>query len=319
MEIRQIQVSDFKQAGMNSKDNFFGSVAWLEIQGKGCQSYGMFKGTEMVASFHLYHYTRLGKHFLINPPMSPHCGFQARLSGEKMYSRQSEMKRLLTAMAQFLKTEYKSAFFDFSFPPEVIDVQPFQWKGFHALPRYTYLLHLDRTEEELLKQMSTERRKNIRNALEAGYEVSANSNQDAVVSLVGLTLKKAGAPFNPDLLRSLLDIGDDEVYSLVISKNGKPLSAVVTVHDAHRAYYIAGGHSADNGDALAGTLALWMAIHEAQMCGCKQFDFLGSSVPAIEKYFRAFGAELTPCFGIQTGGGIVGWLQKQKRKIKSVR
>jgi hypothetical protein len=319
MEIRYIQPEEYRQQGIFAADNFFGSPTWMDAQGKGCKSFAIFKGGDMVAAFHLYHYSRLGKQFLINPPMAPHCGFMAKLAGEKIYSRQSEIKRMLTAMAHFLKTEYKGAFFDFSFPPEVVDVQPFQWKGFHTAPRYTYLLPLQSTEEQLLKQMSTERRKNIKNALAVGYEISTAAHQVAVAALVEQSLKKAGAPFKHELLNQLLTDTENEVFSVLVSKDGIPLATAVTVHDTRRAYYIAGGHSAEGGDTLAGTLSLWTCIEEAQLWGCREFDFLGSSVPAIEKYFRGFGGKLSPYFGIQSGPGLVGWLQKQKHKIKAAR
>ena len=40
------------------------------------------------------------------------------------------------------------------------------------------------------------------------------------------------------------------------------------------------------------------AIQAAQERGLKTFDFEGSSIPPIERFFRGFGGQLTPYFSI---------------------
>ena len=43
---------------------------------------------------------------------------------------------------------------------------------------------------------------------------------------------------------------------------------------------------------------MWEAIKFAKKLGIKYFDFEGSMVPQIERYFRGFGGKLTPYYRI---------------------
>ena len=47
-----------------------------------------------------------------------------------------------------------------------------------------------------------------------------------------------------------------------------------------------------------GPLAMWVAILKAKEMGLQVFDFEGSIVPPIERYFRGFGGKLTPIFSV---------------------
>jgi hypothetical protein len=44
---------------------------------------------------------------------------------------------------------------------------------------------------------------------------------------------------------------------------------------------------------------MWSAIKVAKSKGVKTFDFEGSMIPGVEKFFRGFGGELTTYFAIQ--------------------
>lgn len=316
MEIKPLSALFIALDPYFDRNNYFGTDAWCAAQGEGCMRYAILNKGQVVGTFCLYQYTRLGKQFVINPPMSPHCGLRLRVKGEKVYSRQSEIKRMVAAMANFLKQEFKGAFIDIALPYELSDVQPFQWKGFYSSPKYGYLLNLNRSEEELLRDMSTERRKNIKDGLSGGYELRLDPGAGEVVDMVTHTLKRAGASPHAELLRALIDSTHEETFAAMVSKDGVPLATAVCAHDERHAYYLAGGHNSGANDARAGSLALWHIICEAQHMGCVTFDFMGSSVPAIEKYFRGFGAKLEHGFRIHNDPGLIGWLQKQKRKYK---
>jgi hypothetical protein len=86
-------------------------------------------------------------------------------------------------------------------------------------------------------------------------------------------------------------------YCFLSSTNGHPVAGVYIVHDAHTAYYLMGGYS-KNAHHGAGALAMWHAILKAKEMGLEVFDFEGSIIPAIERYFRGFGGKLTPIFSI---------------------
>jgi hypothetical protein len=94
---------------------------------------------------------------------------------------------------------------------------------------------------------------------------------------------------------------------LARSKEGEPLGAVWIAWDEKRAYYLLGGydHSAKSNNAVA--LAMWRAIQfTATDLKLPEFDFEGSAIPAVERFFRKFGGTLTPyhCIRYQRPSGV---------------
>ena len=50
----------------------------------------------------------------------------------------------------------------------------------------------------------------------------------------------------------------------------------------------------------------------------KVFDFEGSMIPQIEKYFRGFGGELTPYFVLQKNNWMGSTMLKLRKLIKNL-
>ena len=87
---------------------------------------------------------------------------------------------------------------------------------------------------------------------------------------------------------------------LARSKEGEPLGGVWIAWDDKRAYYLLGGfdHSAKSNNAVA--LAMWRAIQfTATNLKLPEFDFEGSMIPAVERFFRKFGGTIIPNYTIR--------------------
>jgi hypothetical protein len=316
MEIREIKSTDEIGLTLSTNLNLFAQNYWTSIFDQEVLLYGIFKGAELLALFHTFQYSKFGKAFLISTPMAPNCGFQLLRSAEGKYASQTETKRILRTMAEFLAEKAKNTYVDIALPVGITDVQPFIWNELSVTPKYTYLLDCTLHESALLANMSTERRKNIRDAAKAGYEIQINQNPDAAIALVNDTLRRAGeTPKETELKRILHPENNPWRFWVLISRGGEPLATAIVGYDTHRAYYLAGGHNHAAGDSLAGTWALWNGIIETGKRSVPSFDFLGSSVPSIEQYFRGFGGTLTPYFRIGGGQGFTGFLKSLKKKL----
>ena len=90
----------------------------------------------------------------------------------------------------------------------------------------------------------------------------------------------------------------DNSYTFVVRSQGIPIAGAFVIHDARTAYYLLGGYHSESKHHGAGTLALFDAIRHARGLGLKTFDFEGSMIPAIERYFRGFGGKLTPYYRV---------------------
>ena len=110
---------------------------------------GVFVKGNLIGTLLLFKYSKLGKEFLIHPPLAPHCGLAVELTAEKRSTRQGQVKRILSALAAYLKDHHKKSYIDFCLPAESNDAQPFQWLKFEVSPKHSYRLELKKSEEEL--------------------------------------------------------------------------------------------------------------------------------------------------------------------------
>jgi hypothetical protein len=85
------------------------------------------------------------------------------------------------------------------------------------------------------------------------------------------------------------------------------------VWQEHSASYIAGGGDPQLRDSGAHSLVLWEVIkHVSQFTDT--FDFEGSMIPGVERFFSGFGAKQTPYFTIAKGK--LSLVSRIKIKIK---
>jgi hypothetical protein len=316
MIVRRISADDRNYLRLAEDASLFAMPSWVRAQGDGGALFGVFKGDQIRAVFLLYTYTRLGTTFFIDPLFAPHCGLHMAIESEKRYGAQTDEKRIVRAIAEHFSTAHKRDVVEFSLPQKIKDVQPFLENGFSASPKYTFVLDLSFNDEHLLSQMSPERRKNIRQGMKEDFELTWNSDPEVVLQLIGDTLTRAGVVWNKSTLERLLHPDNGATYHVVLRQNGIPMAAALAGFDKKTAYYLGGGHKHEIENIYAGTFALWQLIIEARRRGLTEFNFLGSSIPSIEQYFRGFGAELTPYFTVKAGPVWMRLLRRLKRTIR---
>jgi len=123
---------------------------------------------------------------------------------------------------------------------------------------------------------------------------------NVIENLVKSTFMRQNKKVNNYYLKKILYefTNQENSFSFVALKDGIPLSAALCVYDKNTAYYLLGGYDYENKHHGAGALVIWESIKYAKSIGLKEFDFEGSMVPQIERYFRGFGGRLTPYFRV---------------------
>ena len=79
--------------------------------------------------------------------------------------------------------------------------------------------------------------------------------------------------------------------------SGRRHAGIYLVWDAKSAYYLMGGGDPNLRNSGATSLCMWEAIKFAATV-TDQFDFEGSMIEPVERFFRAFGAVQTPYFSV---------------------
>lgn len=136
--------------------------------------------------------------------------------------------------------------------------------------------------------MSVVKRNDINKALRDGLIAKHYDNLEIVKSLVLKTFLRQNKKTNQYYLNKVLFefANKDNSFSFVSFQNNKPIAVVFCVYDKSTAYYLLGGYDSKNSHHGAGALAMREAIKFAKKLGIKYFDFEGSMLPQIERYFR---------------------------------
>lgn len=88
-----------------------------------------------------------------------------------------------------------------------------------------------------------------------------------------------------------------EIALVAEGPDGKLHAGAYIVRSGNTAYYLMGGGDPELRNSGATSLVLWEAIRR-QPETIKVFDFEGSMIEPIERFFRAFGAVQTPYFHV---------------------
>ncbi|MCK5179069.1 MAG: GNAT family N-acetyltransferase, partial [Candidatus Omnitrophica bacterium] len=103
-------------------------------------------------------------------------------------------------------------------------------------------------------------------------------------------------------------------------EKGEIQAALYIVWDENSAYYLVSGANPEYRNSGAGSLLTWEAIKFASTI-TKRFDFEGSIIEPIERFFRSFGSVQKPFFNITKTNSIVLKILKlfiSKNNIKKV-
>ncbi|MDR0757621.1 MAG: GNAT family N-acetyltransferase [Tannerella sp.] len=186
------------------------------------------------------------------------------------------------------------------------DWLPFYWNGYRQTTRYTYLLENLKNGELLWNSMSRNMRRNIKRAQdEFRITVRQGVSPDDFLRIQAQTFERQHKKNrqDPRVLRRLIDVcrrrGQGEIWG-GYDGQGRLHAAAFVVWQKRSAFYIAGGGDPALRHSGAHSLVLWDAIRF--VAGCSEtFDFEGSMLPGVERFFREFGAVQMPYFAISKG------------------
>ena len=280
----------------------FNSVRWSGIFGPALQRIGIFDaGGGLLGGFCIYEQRKFGLRIWRNPPYTPQIGpfFVAKATNPA--ARTDEQRAVVEAMAEYLAAA-PAALVSLGLPliRDFPDALPFFWRGFKVVPHYTYLLDLSVPLEQIRKNMAADRRNDISKAGRDGLEIRPATDLAPVRELVLATFDRQDKFLDSACLENILTrfATPDNSYGYLAFRGEQPIAACFVIHDAQTAYYLLGGYRASDRHHGAGAMAVFEAIHHAQELGLKTFDFEGSVIPPIERYFRGFGGQLTPRFTV---------------------
>lgn len=280
------------------------------------------KGGSVAAAMPYFFRKAFGLTLLTMPRLTQCLGPNLRASHAKYARRLSEEKDLMTGMIDKLPPFH---YFSQKFHHGITNWLPFYWRGYSQTTRYTYVLD-DLTDlDGIWAGFQENIRREIRKAERRyGLEVSTDLDIETFLQINESTFKRQGAkpPYSRELVYRLdaACAGHDakRIFS-ARDRQGRVHAAVYTVRDDETSYYLMGGSHPDLRSSGANSLCMWEAIKFASTV-TKRFDFEGSMIESVERFFRAFGGRQVPYFQItKVNSPLLGAMLHLKEKVRQRR
>jgi hypothetical protein len=175
---------------------------------------------------------------------------------------------------------------------------PFYWRGFSQTARYTYVLEDLTDMDAVWSGLRQNIRTDIRKAQRKGITVKGVDDIEEFWRIHALTFGRQHmqVPYSLDFLRRLdraCKLRGVRRIFVAQDETGDVHAAAFIVWDQKSAYYLMGGADPDKRSSGANSLMIWQAIRFASTV-TNAFDFEGSMIESVERFFRAYGARPYP-------------------------
>ena len=318
MIIKQLLTSDRLEWDLLTQSSHHGcfmqSWAWAdfrELDGYQTFRHGLFdEFNQLVGGCIFYFYPQRSSANIIFAPAAPIFS--------KVLSKDSEiegMKLLLSEAEKLAKDVEQSGgaialrieplLFE---KPEWLD-QNFTRSPADLMPSETLWIDLQSSESDLLANMLSKGRYNLRLSWRYGVETIFVSNDEAIPHFFDLfyeTAQRQGFLSEPygffiKLCQTLFREGSAEIG--LAKYNGEILVAILVVYWGDRCTYLYGGRSDRDQQVMPAYALHWAAIQRAKQRGCKIYDFYGYSEDQNHTYYkfsrfkRQFGGKVIKTIG----------------------
>ncbi|QQS43808.1 peptidoglycan bridge formation glycyltransferase FemA/FemB family protein [Candidatus Roizmanbacteria bacterium] len=198
-------------------------------------------------------------------------------------------------LVQFLKEYAKqNSIFFIKFEPDVCKNDANKLpsdltKAPHPLfPAWTQKLDLTKSEDELMKQLKSKTRYNVRYAEKNGVTVREDSTDEGFAKFSKLYFdtveRQTYYGHNRSYHQKVWQAMKNGIAHILIAEyQGEPLAAYELFFFDHKLYYPYGGSSDRHRNLMASNLLMWEAIRFGKRMGATEFDMWGSLAPDYDR------------------------------------
>lgn len=308
MTIKEIQItSDNYELLQKNSGTIYNSKEWLNIYEDNLHIYGIYnQENKLIGAFNIYVQKKGFIKYYRNPFHSPSINLFIETKAKNKSKKNTEIKKIISLISDFID-KFPYNILSLSFPPEFVDFQPFFWKNYKIIPNYTYIINLEKDIKEIEADFSPERRNDIKKALKDNIVCKKTTDFSTVKKLVLKTFTRKQKAISEIFLDKILFefANKSNSFAFVSYQNELPIATAFCIYDNFKTYYILGGYDNNNKHQGAGALAVLESIKYSKEKNIKNFDFEGSMLPEVEKYFRGFGGDLTPYYSVNKANFLI--------------
>jgi hypothetical protein len=229
------------------------------------------------------------------PYMGPRLLYPSQFNEyDKISFENKVLKDLLNQLPAFSEIKFK-------WSKDYTNWLAFYWNQFKQQTSYTYIIPDTSDIHLLLGQFKKSIQRQIRKASE-NLQVREAVEVDQVIKMLQLSLGESSKHLvDKQVLQKLHQIAllkNQASILEAVHPNGKVIGAIYLIWDQQEMMYLYGGYDDQINDSGAMPLLFWTALQKAHEMKLP-FNFEGSMIPGVERFFRSFGAIQTPVFTIE--------------------
>ena len=240
--------------------------------------------------------------------------------------RRSQVERLRTRFVDAVEERLRErgvAYAHVRSTPAYDDPRPFVWNGYEARPRFTYVVDLDQSEEDLFRSFSGDLRENIRDGRDRDVAVERGGVDaiDPIFDRLHARHEEQGirfpvsAEFARDLYRALPD-GTMRTY--VCRSDGRAVGGQITLEDDRHVYAWQGVGDHDADVAVNDHLD-WHVMREAMDRGVPRYDLVGANNQRLCNYKAKFAPDVREYFALERSSTLLDMLKRGYRWVDARR
>lgn len=283
-----------------------------------------YKGQEPVGVFPVYEVAKGPATAAVSPPpdLKIHYLGPALLNAGKLKRRKRDRRhrRFIDAAIERIEREVSPNLWNLRTPVGYDDTRPFQWRDFEVSPRYTYVIDLETTPDDLLARFSSDLRKKVRREYDVTYEVTEGGPRDIdrIVEATRERHAEQGESYSltASVVRDLADrLPEGTIRPYVCRIDGEFAGGLIDVEGDERAgAWIANGKT--DAPVPVNDLLEWQVCLDAIDRGRSAYDLMGANHERIYSYKAKFAPDLVPYFSVQRGSTGMNVATKLYKKLR---
>ncbi|MXR40352.1 GNAT family N-acetyltransferase [Halobaculum sp. WSA2] len=270
---------------------------------------GGFKGQEPVGLFPLFEVDRGPVTGVFSPPPDlkvPYLGPTLVVRGGAPKRRRLDRQHheFVERTIDRISESVNPAFVHVRTAPGYDDVRPFSWNGYEANPRYTYVIDLELSEDDLLDSFSSDARQNVTDDYDVDYEICEGDAAD-IERIVAQTADRHAEqgeafPIDSSFVVDLYEAAPDGAVRPVVCRIDGEFAAGTVCLEAHDVAVRWVGSAKPTCDIPANDLIDWEYCRRSAERGVDSFDLAGANSPRIAEYKAKFAPDLVPYYRVKS-------------------
>ena len=276
------------------------------------------KGGKLVARLPYFKTKQLGFKLLGMPDYTQTLGYWIEETGSKNAKKYGREKDLVSELIKQLPKGYNM---DLTLDHTCDYLFPFKWNGFSLQMKYSYRIEDIKDLEKLWSGLAENIRTDIKKAQKI-LHIEDNHPIEDLILMQDKTFGRQGRTLghNNELIKRIdaaSVMHNARKLLCAVDEQGRIHAAAYFVYDSACCYYLIGGGDPELRNSGASSLLVWEGLKFASTVS-KTFDFEGSMIEPIERFFRGFGGVPTPYWRVTRMNGFLSLADYMKPKIKKI-